>query len=111
MVGPLTSVATGTKLTDGTEQNLFSDGGENFGYHMLKIYLDAMLAGDKIELRIYDWDTVAGAYKLFDLLTYQDAQTNQVAAYVPPIPMHRCQMSIKRTAGVDRSYNWERLSN
>lgn len=105
----LTSVSTGTITTDGTEQTIVSDSSENFFWHMIKIYTDSMLSGDKITLKIYDYDTTGAAYKLFDTVPLQDAQTNPTY-FSPPLPCHRFKITIQRTAGTDRAYNWERLS-
>lgn len=106
----LNHVSQGTITTDGTEQSIVSDSGETFQYHMIKIYTDAMATSDKITIKIYDWDVVAGAYKLYDTIPLQDSQPNPTF-YSPPLPQHRFKVTIQRTAGTDRAYNWERLSN
>lgn len=110
----LTAVSNGTITTDGTEQTIVSDAGENFKYHMIKVYTDAMVASDKITIKVYDWDVVAAAYKLFTTIPLQDVQTVGVVGYAPPLPQHRFKVTIQRTAtgvGGDKAYNWERLSN
>ena len=113
-MGSLTSVSSGTLTADGTEQTIFADAGENFLYHMAKIFVNNMVASDKVTIRIYDWDIVAAAFVLADTKKLQDVQTDAKVGYVPPLPQHRMKVTLEQTAtgvGGYKNFNWERLSN
>lgn len=107
----LTHVSQGSTAMDGNEDTLFSDSVENFLYHMVKIYLDPMAGSDAVTIRVYDWDVVAGSYKLYITKKYGPGALTDVSFYSPPLPAHRFKVTIQQTAGTNRTFNWERLSN
>ena len=109
-MGILTSVDSGSLAMNGSEDIVFSDSSENFVYHGAKIYLDPMQSSDTITIKVYDWDKVAGSYKIYTIKTLTGVQ-NSPAWNLPMTPMHRCKVTIQQTAGTNRTFNWERLSN
>lgn len=78
------------------------------GSHAFKIFLNNMVAGDKIRIRIYDWDGEGAIYRLHEELIYENAQT-LLSWMTVFVPSERYKVSLQRLAGSDRTYNWTRI--
>jgi hypothetical protein len=78
------------------------------GSHAFKIFLNNMVAGDKIRIRVYDWDDEGSTYRLQDEMIHENAQT-LVSWVTPFVASQRYKVSLQRLAGTDRDYNWCRI--
>lgn len=113
--GVLTYQVTGGALTaDGTEQTIYIDN-EPFGaWKPLALYLDldAMLAGDTIEIRAYHRMTDGGGLQL----TYYGVWGGPDGGLLAGKKLiridlgpnrHGFQVTLQQIAGVNREYPWE----
>ena len=105
-----TSIASGTKTADGTEQDLATDT-SNKSY-VLKVDTANMVDGETVELRIYAICLTAGTERLAYMATYVNAQAEPMK-YSMPVPEDisiRC--TLKQTAYVTsyKGFPWKLLS-
>lgn len=109
----LVSADHGSAVMDGTEIVLFSDSVDTLQYNMTYIYLDPMtsVTPDVITIKVYIWDNIAGSFKSYNTKQLTGQQTPDSVYYVPPLPTHRLKVTIQQTAGTNRTFNWERLTN
>lgn len=90
----------GKTLMDGTEQPLFENTalGEYSGY----IFLDNMLSGDTIEIKVYVKDVEDDTYKVYISETYSNALTVPAIRLMPIIAKVGVKVTAKQTAGTYR---------
>lgn len=103
----LSFIAKGETTSTASEADLFAQVTAT-GLHGCKIHLDAMLAGDTLVFKVYNYDDQDGAERLFGTYTYTGAQT-EPTIFFDFIPSTRYKISIQRTGGVDRAVSWERF--
>ncbi len=96
----------GSTLADGTEQNLFDITADN--HFATFLFTNAMASGDILEVRIYAYDQQGTTMRMLDFVTLNGAQTSP-AYYIPFITTKEYKVSIKQTAGTNRTYNWQRI--
>ena len=103
-----TLVTSGTTSTDGTEQTLATDTA-NLVY-VFVIDTGAMVNGDVIEIRAKTKVLSGGTSRLAYIAVYANVQA-QPQKYSVPIPANiELVVTLKRTAGTDRSYHWALLA-
>lgn len=103
--------ASGTLTTDGTEQTLLDLGsGSNQIAGIFKLDLDTrnLGSGDTVVLRAYKKAKVGGTLSKFVENTYSNAQTVPLKELDDLTCMRACglKLTLQRTAGTDRSYDW-----
>lgn len=102
-----TVAATGTTTTDGTEQSLgISTGG---GTYVFQFDTSNLQNGDTVEIRIYTKTLSGSTKKVLYNPTYTNAQGEPNKQSPPVLVSHYFEVTIKRTAGTDRAYDWEIL--
>jgi hypothetical protein len=104
-----TSVASGTKTADGTEQDLGTDTSNKI--FRLVVDTAAMVNGEAVELRIYTKCLTGGTERLAYLATYVNAQAEPMKySWEVPADIHiRC--TLKQTAYVTayKDFPWKLL--
>lgn len=96
----------GSKLTDGTEQNLFDITADK--HFALWLFTHNMLAGDTIQVRVNVKDQNTTTMRKYIDTAISDAQTKP-AFFIPFVPTKQYKVSIQRTAGTDRTYTFQRI--
>ena len=94
----------GNITTSGAEQDLFDI--TSLNHFATWVYLDNLLNGDSVQIRVYIQDPNDSAImkKYIDVLI-SDAQSTP-SFYIPWVPTNQYQVTIQRTAGVDRNVTW-----
>ena len=96
----------GQTLMDGTEQTLWDTTADNhFAAH---IFLDTMASGDTVEVRVYVYDEQDTTMRLEDLVTLTGVQASP-AYYIPFITTKEYKVTLKQTAGTNRTYSWQKI--
>lgn len=73
------------------------------------IFANNMTSADTVEIKVYVKDTYGvGAMRVYTTQTLTGAQPDP-AYFVPFVPSRQYKVTIKRTAGTDRAYNWMRI--
>jgi hypothetical protein len=98
-----------TTLTDGTVQTL-TDIIDN-KYFTFKLDTHLMQSGDIVVLKVYDMVLNAGTLALVTQETYTDAQTLPIKFLPPQWITEEIKITLQRTAGTDRNYDWVLLEN
>jgi hypothetical protein len=110
MAGP-TVTDEGATLADGTEQVLGTYAGSK--YYAFGIDTTPMQSGDTLEVRWYTKVNSGGTTHRFQVETYSGDQTveplspNKLSG--PFWIANECKLTIKQTAGTNRTYSWEVL--
>lgn len=102
----LSLAGTGSVLTNGTEQELFNI--TALAHYATWVFLPgAFTTGDAIVIRVYVLDNTGAV-----LSKYLDVQINgpqsSPAIFIPFVPANQYRVTIQRSAGTDRTYNWSR---
>jgi len=97
-----------TITTDGTEQDLFDITSDQ--HFATWLFTHNMQSGDTITIKVYVLDENAAVMRLYETQTVTGAQTDP-AIFIPFIPTKQYKVSIQRTAGTDRSFNWMRIQS
>ena len=105
----LTSQATGTTTTDGTEQTLVS-ANATAGVWIFVIDTTNLANGDAIELRVKAKVLTGGSVLLIYLVSYAHAQSEPVKISVPVPSLYAITITLKRVAGTDRAYDWNAMT-
>jgi len=96
----------GKTTMNGTEQVLFENTelGEYNGY----VYLDKMVSGDKIRVRVYLKDKEDDTYKLRDSKDFENAQSTSAIGFLPCMSGHGFKVTAQQIAGAmkDVTYKW-----
>jgi len=94
----------GAQLTNGSEQQIISQSSVN--HYGTYIFTNEMVGGDQLTIRVYVLDNQG-----ITLRKYLDIALNGIqlspAVFIPFIPTGQYRVTIQRTGGVDRTYNWE----
>ena len=97
----------GTITTDATEKTIFDITADaNYSTH---IFTHNMVAADKVEIKIYIKDQNGATMRVYDTVQLEDAQSNP-AFHIPNLPTKQYKVTIKRLAGTDRAYTWQRVT-
>lgn len=103
----------GSTLTDGTEQVLATITANK--YLQFSINLTPMASGDTLKVFVYKKVKSTGTLARFHVETYTDAETTDPESPVkdsgPFWSPNQFRVSIQRTAGTDRTYDWEILES
>lgn len=101
-----TQTSGSTVTTDGTEQTLYT--GSTAGTYQLYVSLNNMAISDEIELRLKIKTLSTSTSRVLWFQPFRHAQGADAAIAVsPPIAVvHEIAITITRTAGTDRSYEW-----
>jgi hypothetical protein len=97
---------SGSITTTASEQNLFDITGN--AIFMTSIFTHNMASGDTIVIKLYVKDQVSSTMRLFDTQTLTGDQPED-AKYIDAIAARQYRVTIQRTAGTDRTYNWDRV--
>lgn len=112
MAGP-TVTAQGQTLADGTEQTLQTVTGSK--YFQFSINTTPMQSGDTLEIRWLIKVNSAGTLARFQIETYSGDQTieplSPVKASGPYWVANQARLTLKQTAGTNRTYDWEILES
>jgi hypothetical protein len=105
----LTAISENSTTTDGTEQTLVTDTTNRV--YVFAVDTGAMANGDAVEVRIYTIIRSGGTERLaYGPVAYVNAQ-GQPQKYSVPVPADiSIKVTLKRTAGTDRSYPWKLLA-
>lgn len=76
------------------------------GVYQLFLDLNALAAGDKFELKVYEAISSAGTQRLVYHCVFSDAQADPLWASPSLILMHKWDMTLKKLAGTDRTIDW-----
>lgn len=106
----VTSAASGTQAaTVSTEHNLGS-AITTAGVYVLVVDTNAMVGGDRLELRARTKTKTGSTQRLAYVASYRNAQSTLVK-YSVPVPVDtEVQFTLKQTAGTGRSFDWNVLS-
>lgn len=106
----VTSVASGTKTADGTEQTLEGSNIVAAGTYVLVVDMVNLANGDIVELRVKTKCLSGGTLQLVYFATYANAQTelNTISVPVPIDGTVSTQISftLKQTLGTNRNFPW-----
>jgi hypothetical protein len=102
------SFVTGTVSGSSVETSLFNVSDASGKYYGCHLFLDNMANGDTYVFRIYFLDPVASLMKLYAVQTFSDVQAIPVIN-IPFIATKQYRVSVQKTAGVDKNFNWNRI--
>ena len=95
----------GNITTTSSEQNIFDVTGE--AHYSFYIFCDAMVAGDKIQIKIYVYDSEDTTYRVIETIPLEGAQPDP-AYFYSFLPNQQYKVTIQRILGTDRNYSWQR---
>jgi hypothetical protein len=77
------------------------------GVYTLLLDLSALTSTEQYELRLYEKVRSGGTQRLMDSATFTGTQAKPLFMYTPPLPlMHGWDMTLRKTAGIDRAIEW-----
>jgi hypothetical protein len=94
----------GDVVTNGSEQQIINQSSVN--HYATYIFTDNMQAGDQLTIRVYILDNEGIALKKYLDIALNGIQLSP-AVFIPFIPTGQYRVTVQRTGGVDRTYNWE----
>lgn len=90
-------------LMNGTEQELFPSQ-IGLKHYTTKIFLDEMVSGDEITIRVYDLDEFAGVEKIYRTELVQGAQkSNRLINW---IPSSSYRVTCEQVTGAFKTITW-----
>lgn len=95
----------GSILSTAAEQDLFDV--TALKHYATTIFTHNMLAGDEVEIKVYIKDSNAAVMRVYRTKSIKDAQSDP-AFFIPFLPSAQYKVTIKRLAGTDRTYTWNR---
>lgn len=101
------SESSGSTAADGTEQTLWDTAA--LAYYAAYIFLHNMVSGDILVVKVYVKDVNSGTMRLYKSWTYTGAQT-ETAVFIPFLPTSEHKVTIQQTAGVNRTYKWNKYT-
>jgi len=99
----LTLAQQGSQLTNGTEQEIVNL--TSLNHFAAYIFTDPMVSGDRLTIRVYVLDDEGAVTKKYLDVELVDAQATP-AVFIPFVPANQYRITIQRTGGVDRTYNF-----
>lgn len=104
----VSTLSKGTILTTAAEQNLLSTAEQTPGIYVLVVDANAMTGTDVIVLRLKEKVTIGGTSRVRRKLTTPAGAQDPAVLELGPIEItYELQATIQRTAGTDRSFDWE----
>jgi hypothetical protein len=110
----VTAFASGTKTADGTEQTLTDVNAA--GVYQLNVDLNAMAAGDVLELRVKRITLTGGTLRKEYLYTFYGAQPAEAVSFDGDVLGNELtdatalRFTLTQTFGTNRNYPWKVLS-
>jgi len=95
----------GSITTTAVEQNLFDI--TALKHFATTIFTHNMVAGDKVEIKVYKLDVNSAVMRSYRTKSLKDVQSDP-ATFIPFLPTSQYRITIKRIAGVDRTFTWVR---
>lgn len=99
---------SGTITSNATEQNIFTTDPAGDRIYSCWINTHAMIAGDQIEVRVYQLDSQLSVMRVWQGPTVISGLQSEPSFYIHAIPTAQYRVTIKRIAGTDRAYSWTR---
>lgn len=96
----------GTTTSNTTGINLFDISADR--HYATWIHTHNMAAVDKIEIKTYVRDQNANVMRVYSTAILE-GQQDDPAFFIPYIPCKQYRVTIKRLAGTDRAYTWQRV--
>lgn len=100
----LTLVSNGSQLMDGTEQNLFASQ-TTLIHYSTKIFLEDMVANDKITIKVYDIDVNDSTEKVYRTIKTVGVQDDPVVL-VNWIQSSSYRVTCQQTSGTNKTITW-----
>jgi len=99
----LTLAQQGSQLTNGTEQEIVNI--TSLNHFAAYIFTDAMQSGDRLTVRVFILDDQGATTKKYLDVELLDVQVTP-AVFIPFVPANQYRITIQRTGGSDRTYNF-----
>lgn len=96
----------GSITTSAAEQSLFDITADK--HYATWIFAHNMTAADTVEIKVYVKDQQGALMRVYTTQTLTGLQTDP-AFFVPFVPTKQYKVTIKRTAGADKAYTWQRV--
>lgn len=96
----------GTITTTTTAQNLFDISADR--HYATWIHTHNMTAIDSIEIKTLVRDQNANVMRVYNTTTLTGVQDDP-SFFIPYIPTKQYRVTIRRLAGTDRAYTWQRV--
>lgn len=97
--------SNGSIVSSAVEQDLFDV--TALKHYATTIFTHNMVDGDEVEIKIYKLDSNASVMRVYRTISINDAQDDP-AFFIPFLPAAQYKVTIKRLAGTDRTYTWNR---
>jgi len=105
----LVSLTDGSQAVTDTETNLFDlDAADLF--YAVWIDLTPILAADTFVIKVYVDEANAGTERTYLDETMVGVQDPSMI-YIPPIPADHIRVTMQRTAGTNRTFEWRRAES
>lgn len=96
----------GTKLADGTEQELFTPRTNGPKFYFTNIFLHEMVDDDELEVKAFVWDTQNSVYRQYgETEILRDTQESKTL-HIPSLPTKQYKITIKQTSGTFRNFSF-----
>jgi len=99
----LTLATSGSQLTNGTEQEIINQ--TSLNHFATYIFANAMQNGDRLTIRVFVKDDQGAITRKYLDVEIIDAQITP-AVFIPFVPATQYRITIQRTGGSDRTYNF-----
>lgn len=100
-------LSQGSILTTAAEQNLLTTAEQTPGIYVLVVDANAMVGGDTVVLRLKEKVRSTSTSRARKKTTLTGAQDPAVVEVGPIEITHELQATIQRTAGTDRTFDWQ----
>jgi len=95
----------GSIVSTAVEQNLLDV--TTLKHYATTLFTHNMVAGDEIEVKVYKLDSNSAVMRVYRTKSIKGLQSAP-AIFVPFLPATQYRVTIKRLAGTDRTYTWNR---
>jgi len=99
----LTLAQQGSQLTNGTEQQIVNI--TSLNHFAAYIFTNAMQSGDRLTVRVFVLDDQGAITRKYLDVELIDVQVTP-AVFIPFVPANQYRITIQRTGGTDRTYNF-----
>ncbi len=99
----LTLAQQGSLLTNGTEQQIVNI--TSLNHFAAYIFTEAMVLNDKLTIRVFVLDDQGAVLRKYLDVELLDVQATP-AVFIPFVPANQYRITLQRTGGVDRTYNF-----
>jgi len=97
-------ISADSLIMNGVEQELFSSQTE-LAHYSIKVFLDELVSGDEVLLRVYDKDEEAGVEKKYRTTEIQGFQVNP-ETLINWIPSSSYRVTIQQITGPNKTITW-----